>query len=88
MRHATASDPIAVTIALRHHNGMRRRPDRYDYGFQVLGGVLTYLFLLFASQQGWSWLFSIGALIAVAIPVGLALGWVKSRLQARLRNGS
>lgn len=61
-----------------------KRPDRYDYGFGVLGVVLTYLFLVFAKGQGWSWPLSIGALIVASIPVGLALAF----LNARLQNGS
>jgi hypothetical protein len=43
--------------------------------------LLTYLFLVFARQREWSWPLSIAGLIAVSIPVGLALGWLKHRLQ-------
>jgi hypothetical protein len=64
----------------------RRRPDRYDYGFSLLGIVLSYLFLVFAKQQAWSAWQSVGLLVVASIPVGLALGWLKWRLQARPRN--
>jgi hypothetical protein len=63
-----------------------RRPDRYDYGFSILGVVFTYLLLVFAKEQGWTTLLSITALILVSIPVGLAFLWLKLRLQARHRN--
>lgn len=65
---------------------MKRRPDRYDYGFSALGVMLSYLFLVFAKEQGWSSLMSITALVIVSVPTGLALGWSKTRLQKKRRN--
>lgn len=65
---------------------MKRRPDRYDYGFSALGVILSYLFLVFAKEQKWTPPMSITALVVVSVPTGLALGWLKTRLQNKLRN--
>ncbi len=65
-----------------------RRPDRYDYCFHVLGVVLFYGFFFAAKLLGWSMLLSIAVAVVVFLPIGLALGWLKWRLQTRLRNGS
>lgn len=64
----------------------KQRADRYDYAFQALAVILTFLILAFAREQGWSWLTSLGFLLVLSIPVGLALGWLKARLQARRHN--
>jgi NhaP-type Na+/H+ or K+/H+ antiporter len=63
----------------------RRRPNRYDYDLSLLGILLSYLLLILARQQGWSAWQSLGLLISASIPIGLALGWLKSRLQTRFR---
>lgn len=65
-----------------------RRLDRYDYGFHILALVLWLGFLLAAKRLGWSNLLSITMAVVVLVPVGLALGWLKWRLQTRFRNGS
>jgi hypothetical protein len=60
-----------------------RQPDRYDYGFHALGALLAYLFLVFARARDWSWPVSIVALVIASIPIGLVLGRLKYRIQAR-----
>lgn len=62
------------------------RSDRYDYAFSLIAMIFTFSFLAFANEQGWSVGLSIILLVALSLPVGLALAWLKHRLQSRHRN--
>jgi hypothetical protein len=80
---------IADIVGFGHRVTMRRRrPNRYDYGFSVLGVVLCYLFLVLGRQQAWPTWQSISLIVAASVPSGLALDWLNGRLRAASRNGS
>jgi ribose/xylose/arabinose/galactoside ABC-type transport system permease subunit len=79
---------LAPTFAALGHRAVMRtkRPDRYDLGFSALGVLVSYAFVVFANGRGWPTSVSIIALVLASIPIGLVLGWLKSRLQVRSRN--
>jgi hypothetical protein len=68
-------------LAMMGYARTTARPIRY--GFHALGALLAYLSLVFARARDWSWPVSIVALVIVSIPIGLVLGRLKYRIQAR-----
>ncbi|MCW2400887.1 MULTISPECIES: hypothetical protein [Sphingobium] len=82
-----AASPDTTTLLTLLAWGMmasmgRPKPRLSDYGVHIFGALFTSAFLAFARERGWSWPLSIILLIAVSVPIGLALAWVRQRLKS------
>ena len=66
-----------------HQGAMARtRSDWYDLAFDVMTVPILFALFGFTQRQGWSWLTTVGFMIAVAFPVGWAIDYLQFLVQA------